>query len=143
MVCLGASGLAAWYYPWMFAVGVLTLLLVLAGFYLWKFVRIIWILEDDLGQATQALEEVESSMQTIIEMKLFFDDQGVQDMVKGVMESVRMAQFSVNKMIKSFTDRSKQKYVMIIEEEPEPTEAEKQEQQQQEGTVASVERSNI
>ena len=55
-------------------------------------------------------------MQHIIEMKLFFDDPSVQELVSQVMDSVKMAQFSVNKMISNFTDRSKQKFVMMIED---------------------------
>lgn len=143
LIALGGCGVLAWFWPWKFSVGALSVLLIVAGFYLQKFVSIIMVLENDLGQATQALEEVDTSMQQIIDMKLYFDTPEVQQMVTHVMESVKMAQFSVNRMIKNFTDRSKQKFVMVIEEEPEtPPPASGPEQQQQEGTVASVERSN-
>lgn len=85
--------------------------------YLYKFAKIILILEDDLSKAIESLEDVEASMQNIISMKLFFDDPQVQALVSHVMDSVRMAKFSVNKMIKTFTERSKQKFVMIVEED--------------------------
>lgn len=144
LVCTGAVGYLGWFHPWWLAIGTLTTLLGTSLFFLWKFIRIIWILENDLGQATQALEEVNESMQNIIEMKLYFDTPEVQGLVSHVMENVRMAQFSVNKMIGNFTDRSKQKFVMVIEEEPdEPlqpvSDPEQQQALYQEGVIASVE----
>lgn len=131
---------AGYHYPWQFAVGVLLLISFVMGFYLWRFTTIIMVLEQDLGNATEALQEVSDTMQNIIDMKLYFDTPEVQQLVSHVMESVKMAQFSVNKMISSFTERSKQKYVMIIEEEPEDA-VEETPERPREGTVAGVERS--
>ena len=139
LVCATAVTLLGYYYPWYLAVGVLTALLGTALFFLWRFSSIIMVLENDLGQATQALEEVAESMQQIIDMKLYFDTPEVQELVSHVMDSVRMAQFSVNKMIGNFTDRSKQKFIMVIEEEPDATQHQQQPPQlPQEGTIASV-----
>jgi len=126
-----------------FVIAVLTLALAISLFYLWRFTRIIMILENDLGGATQALEEVNQSMQNIIDMKLYFDTPEVQELVSGVMENVRMAQFSVNSMIGHFTDRSKQKFVLLVEDDPNP-EPETPDVELREGTVGSVEsRPNI
>lgn len=143
LVCIVATVSLGYYFPWYLVTAVLLSLLGASGWFLWKFSRIIMILEDDLGQAIQALEDVEGSMEQMIEMKLYFDTPEVQQHVSGVMDSVRMAKFSVNKMVKSLTDRSKQKFVMVIEEEAPGSQEEtdqKQQQQQQpiEGTVASV-----
>jgi hypothetical protein len=149
----GSTCVAFYYYPWQATVAALVGALTVVGWQLWKFARIIMVLEDDLGKAIESLEEVEGSMENIIEMKLFFDDPEVQRMVASVMDDVRMAKFSVNKMIKSFTDRSKQKFVMVIEDPPDEGETNNPEgpqmnQQQQhgppqEGTVVSVERSQV
>lgn len=140
LVVGGAAAFLGYYYPWQFAVGILSLLLLVMSYHLWKFVTIIMVLEKDLGDATEALREVEGSMQNIIDMKLYFDTPEVQQLVTHVMESVKMAQFSVNKMISNFTERSKQKYIMIIEEEPENV-VEETPERPREGTIASVERS--
>lgn len=141
IVCISAVVWLGYYYPWYLAVGTLTALLSTSLFFLWRFSNIIMVLENDLGQATQALEEVAESMQQIIEMKLYFDTPEVQQLVSHVMDSVRMAQFSVNKMIGNFTDRSKQKFIMTIEEEPDDMLLLQQQQPQKEGTIASVGRS--
>jgi len=151
LVITTAVAASFWFYTWESIVGLLVLLLVVAGFYIWKFAKIVLILEDDLGSAIEALEDVEGSMQNIIDLKLFFDDPEVQKMVAGVMDSVKMAKFSVNKMIQSFTDRSKQKFIMVIEEDE--TEADQHSIMDEEielvptrrgeGTVLSVERSKV
>jgi hypothetical protein len=75
---------------------------------------------------------------------MFFEDIEIKRVVSEVMETVRMAKFSVNKMSKRFTDRSKQKYIIIEEEPEELSEEEKfyiqQEERlkQREGTVFHV-----
>lgn len=122
LVILTACSLCVYFYPWQFVVGCLLIAIAILGFYLWKFAKIIIILEDDLGKAIEALEEVESSMQNIIDMKLYFDTPEVQQLVAHVMDSVKMSKFSVNKMIKNFTDRSKQKFIMVFEEDEGETE---------------------
>ena len=149
LVTLSACILCVYFYPWQFVVGFLTLVIGVLSFYLWKFAKIIIILEDDLGNAIQSLEEVETSMQNIIDMKLYFDTPEVQQLVSHVMDSVKLSKFSVNKMIKNFTDRSKQKFIMVLEEEGDQS-IEQQElnsgvnevkpSQLKEGTIASVER---
>lgn len=167
LLALSGCAAAAWFFPWQLAVGVLTLLLGASCFYLWRFSKIIMILEGDLGKAIESLEEVEESMENIISMKLYFDTPEVQELVSHVMESVRMAKFSVNKMIKDFTDRSKQKFVMVVTDNEEEEDEQRQQQagdnpmlravradeniqqqqiqqqQQQEGTIARGERTNI
>jgi hypothetical protein len=134
-----------YFFPWQTAFFIALALLGVCGYFNYKFAKIIMVFEDDLGKATESLKDVETSMQQIIDMKLFFDTPEIQEMVQGVMESVRMAQFSINTMIKNLTERSKQKFVMVIEEESEEGISEQEEEQARlhprEGTVLSVERS--
>lgn len=78
---------------------------------------IIMILEDDFSQVIDSLNNVENSVNGVLEMKMFFDTPEVQHLVRGVMDSVRMAKFDLNTMIKKFVDRSKQKYIIIEEDE--------------------------
>lgn len=144
LVCVGSLAASFYYFFWQTTVGVLLAIIASLCWYLYKFAKIILILEDDLSKAIESLEEVESSMQNIITMKLFFDDPQVQALVSHVMDSVRMAKFSVNKMIKTFTERSKQKFVMIVEEDAvdivEDDRLTDKTKAHKEGTVFSIER---
>ncbi len=74
------------------------------------------VFEDDLGKAINALNELEESVDNVLELKLFFDDVKLVAIVSEVMDSIKIARFYINQIIKNFTWRSKQKYVEIIEE---------------------------
>jgi len=140
---------------WFFGIisFILLALLIVAIWFLWKFVRIILVFEDDLSDAIESLQEVERSMVNVLELKLFFDDEQIRNLVGEIMDSVKMAQFNINQMIKKFTQRSKRKYIIIMEEDEENNThvAGPSEQQQhfggeippavsKEGTIAHVER---
>jgi hypothetical protein len=115
--CLGLLGFSFYFYPLIATIVVLLSLLGVACFYLYRFVMIIMILEDDFSQVIDSLNNVENSVNGVLEMKMFFDTPEVQHLVRGVMDSVRMAKFDLNTMIKKFVDRSKQKYIIIEEDE--------------------------
>ena len=100
--------------------GVVTLLLFTSLWYLYKFAKIIMILEDDFGPAADTLQEVEDALNGVLELKLFFDDEQLQVVVSKCMENIKLAKHRVSLLIKKLTDRSKQKYIMILEEEPPP-----------------------
>ena len=83
------------------------------GFYMYKFIKIIMVFEDDISDVIESLDQVDQSLKGVIYLKLFFDDKEVQILVKEVMDSVKMARFNVNLMSKRFTDRSKRKYILV------------------------------
>jgi hypothetical protein len=117
---------------------------IAAGYYLYKFIKIIMLFEDDISDVISSLDDVDGSMNNVLTLKMFFEDIEIKRVVSEVMETVRMAKFNVNKMSKRFTDHSKQKYIRIIEEPEELTEEEEfyiqQEERlkQKEGTVFHV-----
>ena len=101
--------------------GLLNLLLLVglgfAGYYLWRFSQIIMLLEDDFSDAIEGLELVEQSLDKLLKMQLFFDSKEVKLAVQEVMGEVKAGRIAVNRLIQKFVDRSKQKYVVIQEEE--------------------------
>lgn len=97
-----------------------------AGFYLWRFSSILMILEDDFSEAVESLELVETSLDKILKMQLFFDSKEVKLVVQESMAELKAGKVSVNRLIQKFVDRSKQKYVVIQEEDVPPPESQAQ-----------------
>ena len=87
-------------------------------FYLIRFAKIILIIEDDFSDAVEAFANTEELLTKILEMKMFFDSKEVQLTVHQVLNEVRENKVAINRMALRFVERSKQKYVTIIEEEP-------------------------
>ena len=88
---------------------------VTATFYLWKFARIILILENDFSEATETLQDAERTMTECLELPMFFDSPEVQRATMEALDSIKTAKFSVAGMVRKFTQRSKQKYIEVIE----------------------------
>jgi len=105
---------------WLFLAITIVLfgLLCVSLFYLIRFARIILILEDDFSDAIEAFVNTEEQLSKISEMKLFFDSKDIQAVVHQVMNDVRENKTIINRMAMRFVERSKQKYVTVIEEEP-------------------------
>lgn len=89
---------------------------VVMTYYLYKFIRIIMLFEDDINDVIKSLEEVEAGINNVLELKMFFDDMEIKKIVASVMDILRMARFNVNRMAKRFTEKSKQKYILIQQE---------------------------
>lgn len=92
---------------------------VTATFYLWKFARIILILENDFSETTEALQDAERTMNYCLELPMFFDSPNVQQATSEALDSIRVAKVSVAGLVRKFTQRSKQKYIEVIETEKE------------------------
>lgn len=91
--------------------------LCVAGFYLYRFAKIIMVLEDDFSDAIESLNDVEATLEKILGMRLFFDSKEVQLVVQEALAEVKTSRMSVNRLIQRFLERSKQKYTVLIEEE--------------------------
>lgn len=95
-----------------------TALLVISLFFLYRMVRIIMILEDDFTDAIESLEKLQDSTDNLLKMQMFFDSKEVKVSVNGMLEDLKMARIDLNTLIRKFIDRSRSKYVMeIVEEE--------------------------
>jgi hypothetical protein len=100
-------------------IALLTVLLLAALFFLWKFSKIIMVFEDDLSEATNSLNEVEDALKAVLEMQMFFDSPEIKQAVQGVLENVKLCRLTIAKVVQRFTARSKRQYVTVWDlEEP-------------------------
>ena len=97
---------------------ILLFLLISSIFYLIRFARIIMIIEDDFSDAIEALEDTEKTLEKILGMRLFFDSKEVQMVVQEAMSEDKNNKIAVTRVALKFVDRSKQKYIVVVEEEP-------------------------
>lgn len=99
---------------------VLAILLSIAGIFLLRFARIIFVFEDDLSEAIQAFNSCEESFEKIINKKFLFDSPELKPVIMDAMMDIKACKFVVNNLTKKFTQRSKSKYVeQVIQEEEE------------------------
>ena len=122
-------------YIWLFISAPIVLV---SFYYLFRFARIILLFEEDIANTLDSLEDVERAMAGVIEMKMFFDDIKIKEIVKNVMDEVKMAKHSVNIQAKALIDRSKQKYIIIEEIEAPPENLPGVENQPEERTLLHV-----
>jgi len=92
---------------------------VLATFFLWKFARIILILENDFSDATETLQNAEQTLNACLELPMFFDSPQVQRATMEALDEIRTSKIAIAGLIRKFTQRSKQKYIEEVEVEKE------------------------
>ncbi len=102
---------------WILAI-VFGLLFLVTSYYLIKFIKIIFIFEDDLDDAIEALQDAESTLDKVFGLKLYFDDKNILSVYSDALAAVRVSKLAIMKIIRRFTERSQHKYV-IYEEKPE------------------------
>lgn len=99
----------------------LSLLLAVAlGFsiyYLLRWSNIVMILEDDLSEAVDTLRQCEGTLNELLTMQMFFDSKEVKIAVMDAMQDVKLSKMAVTKLVRKFTERSKEKYVRVVEDE--------------------------
>ncbi len=94
----------------------------IALFYLWRFVNIILLLENDFSDAVEVLQGAEESIEDCLSQPMFFDSPQVQAATMDALLGVRASKVAIGKLVHKFTLRSKQKFVDIVEEEREERE---------------------
>lgn len=105
-------------------IGISALLAVALGFsvyYLVKFSRIIMVFEDDISDTIAVLNEVEDTINNVLQMQIFYDSPDVRKEVDKILEEVRICRVKIFGMIERFTARSKQQYYFIDENPEIPT----------------------
>lgn len=75
------------------------------------------VFEDDLEESMEAMNNIDKSMKGLLEMQMFFDSPEIKNAVRGVLEEVTLTRAILNLTIRKFTDRSKQKYITVWDEE--------------------------
>lgn len=100
----------------------LILLLVILSitiYYALRWAQIIFILEDDLSDAIEIHERTVQTLEALRKTPLFSDSPEAMSAVNEAMENVKVCQIATQKLINNFTQRSKQRYVRLIEDEGE------------------------
>jgi hypothetical protein len=100
----------------------LILLLVISSitiYYALRWAQIIFILEDDLAEAIEVHERTVQTLESLRKTPLFSDSPEAMAAVNEAMENVKVCQTATQKLINNFTQRSKQRYVRLIEDESE------------------------
>ena len=98
---------------------VLFLALVVSCFYLIRFARIIFSIEDRLENALETLSTVSISLEDLLKMKLFFDSKEVKYAVDEALSTVKLSKVAVIQLINDFTRLSKEKYITVRSDEDE------------------------
>lgn len=95
------------------------LLMVLAFvlYHAFRWAKIIFILEDDLAEAIEIHERTLKTLEAIIKTPMFFDNPQTKAAVDEAMENVKMCQTATHKLIQNFTQRSKQRYIRLVDED--------------------------
>lgn len=88
-------------------------------YYALRWARIIFLFEDDLDEAIQIHERTTALLEAIQKTPMFFDSKELQITVKETMDNVKICQLATQKLVNSLTQRSKQKYIRVIDQEEE------------------------
>ena len=94
-------------------------LLAVVAYYAIRWAQIIFILEDDLAEAIEIHERTIATLEALRSTPVFSDSPEIMAAVKEAMENVKICQTATQKLINNFTQRSKQRYVRLIEDEGE------------------------
>lgn len=97
---------------------ILGLLFAASAYFLIKFARIILIFEGDLEEGTEVLRKSEKTLEEHLNMQLYFDSPELQKKVIDSLEGIKVAKLAIAHLVDRFTERSKKKYVEIVEIEP-------------------------
>jgi hypothetical protein len=100
---------------------ILSLLLLAAlctvCFYAVRWAKIIFILEDDLAEAIEIHERTAKALEAIVKTPMFFDNPQIKAAVDEAMENVKVCQTATHKLIQNFTQRSKQRYIRLVDQD--------------------------
>ena len=91
------------------------LALLVVSFYAIRWAKIIFILEDDLSEAIEVHERTVATLEAILKTPMFFDSPEIKAAVNESLENVKMCQTATQKLIQNFTQRSKQRYIRLID----------------------------
>jgi len=96
---------------------ILIIALVFVVYHSIRWAKIIFIVEDDLADAIEIHERTLKTLEDIVKTPMFFDNPQTKAAVDEAMENVKMCQTATHKLIQNFTQRSKQRYIRLVDEE--------------------------
>ena len=98
---------------------ILTGVLVFVIYHALRWAKVIFLLEDDLTEAIEIHERTAETLETIQKTPMFFDSPELQAAVKEALDNVKICQIATQRLIHSFTQRSKQRYIRIVDKNQE------------------------
>jgi len=93
------------------------ILLVVSCYYLIKFVRIIMNIEDALSDALQVFERTAKSTTDVLQMEMYFESPEVKRSIQILLDDVKLSNVELLRVIKNFTNLSKEKYITVINDD--------------------------
>jgi hypothetical protein len=118
---------------------ILLLALAVTCFYLIRFARIIFSIEDQLENTLETLSTVSTSLEDLLKMKLFFDSKEVKYAVEEALSGVKLSKVAVIQLINDFTRLSKEKYITVRSDEEEEDSEEQIQTRRQAERIAQIE----
>lgn len=80
-------------------------------FYLIRFARIIFSIEDHLSYAVQSLIEIETSQRELLETQFYFESPELKKALDEILKNIQFSRQAVILLINDFTKLSKEKYI--------------------------------
>ena len=88
-----------------------------------QWAKIIFVLEDDLAEAVQIHERTVLVFENLLKAQVFFDSPEIKAKYDEALQDVRVCQTATHKLIQNFTQRSKQRYIRLVNENNEEDES--------------------
>jgi hypothetical protein len=80
-------------------------------FYLIRFARIIFSIEDHLSSTVQSLIEIETSQRELLETQFYFESPELKKALDDILKNIQFSRQAVILLINDFTKLSKEKYI--------------------------------
>lgn len=97
----------------LITIALLFFALCVAVFYLLRFARIIMAIEETLEEALTDFIEIQTSLENLLSMQMFFESREVKQAVNDALQDVILSKMTIVKTIRNFTRLSKQQYEMV------------------------------
>jgi hypothetical protein len=94
---------------------------IAATFYAYRWAKIIMLLEDDLSEAIAVHERSVATMDNVLRTPIFFDSPEIRPILDEAMSDIKLCKLATQKLVTTFTSRSKQSYVRVLEQKEEET----------------------
>lgn len=93
--------------------------LVFVTYHALRWAKIIFVLEDDLSEAIDVHERTVATLEALLKVPMFFDSPEVKLAVDESLQNVRLCQLATQRVVQHFTQRSKQHYIRIEQDNEE------------------------
>lgn len=93
--------------------------IIFLTYYLFRFINYIFIFENSLEDAIETFNNSAKTLDEISKINLFFESPELRPILEKVKGDIAMCKISTQKIVQKFTALSKQKYVIIEEEDGE------------------------